>query len=376
MSPSRDPHQENPKAFKHLIGPGLLDRLAAEIDRVSPGLPTRRLLDLGAALAPLEMKARVTRIRETLHDVLPRRYAQAVRILLEAGQGPRLAGFDLWPITDYIQTYGLDDFDRSMDALHALTQRFTAEFAVRPFLKADRPRTFATLRRWAEDDNVHVRRCASESSRPHLPWGERVPSLIDDPADGLDVLERLRFDPEVYVRRSVANHLNDVARDHPDLVVRTLRRWRRACPPEGEKAFEWTVRHALRGLVKRGHPAALATLGVEREAQVVARSLTVERPRLRIGETLDFALTLVSTSDARQKLVVDYVLHFLTARGSHAAKVFKLRTFTIDPHARVSLARRHSLKPITTRVYYPGEHRLSIQVNGVIVLERRWTLLA
>ena len=174
----------------------------------------------------------------------------------------------------------------------------------------------------------------------------------------------------------MANHLNDVARDHPDVVVRTLRRWRRACRPTDAGAFEWTVRHALRGLVKRGHPGALAALGVDREAQVVARSLTLERSRLRIGETLDFALTLVSTSDERQKLVVDYVLHFMTARGAHAAKVFNLRTFTIDPHARVSLAKRHSLKPITTRAYYPGEHRLGIQVNGVVVLERRWTLQA
>lgn len=376
VSPSRDPRQENPKAFKHWIGPALVDRLAAEIDRVRPGLPTRTLRELSGELASLELKARVTRIREALFQVLPPRYPDALPILLDVAQAPRLSGFDLWPVTDYIQTHGLADFDRSMRALHALTQRFTAEWALRPFLKTDRAATFEVLRRWAQDENLHVRRAASEGSRPHLPWGERVPSLIADPADGLDVLERLRFDPDLYVRRSVANHLNDIARDHPDRVVRTLRRWRRECPPDSRKEVEWTVRHALRGLVKRGHHGALATLGVDREPQVVARSLTLERSRLRIGDTLDFSLTLVSTTDARQKLVVDYMMHFVTARGGHATKVFKLRTFTIGGRERVSLAKRHSLKPITTRIYYPGEHRLAIQVNGVVMLERRWLLEA
>ena len=365
---------DNPNAFKHWIGEPLIARLADELERAQPGLDTGRLRRLGPHLAPLELKDRVRLVRDMLHAILPPSYPRALTILMRVARRPTLKGFDLWPITEFVQTFGLEDFDRSMTALHALTQRFTAEFALRPFLSADPARTFAVLERWALDPNTHVRRAASEGSRPRLPWGERVPALIADPHPGLAVLERLRFDPDLYVRRSVANHLNDVSKDHPALVVETLTRWERDAGPSTHAAVQWIIRHALRGLIKQGAPDALALIGVHHRAEVVIRDFALTRRRVRVGETLRFGFTLVSTSPAAQKVVVDYVVQFVNASGGHGSKVFKLKTFELPGRGRVALAKAHSLRPITTRTYYPGRHRLQIQVNGAVKHETFWQL--
>jgi 3-methyladenine DNA glycosylase AlkC len=363
---------ENPNAFKHWIGEALLGRLADEIDRAQPGLDTARLRALTARLAPLELKDRVRLVRDTLREILPAKFPRALSILLEAARRPALKGFDLWPVTEFVQTFGVDDFERSMRALHLLTQRFTAEFAVRPFLKRDQARTFAVLERWAEDRNHHVRRAASEGSRPRLPWGERVPALIDDPRPGLAVLEKLRFDPELYVRKSVANHLNDISKDHPKLVIATLRRWAREARASDRANVDWIVRHALRGLIKAGDREALALIGVSHRPRIAIRDFKLSRRQVRVGEALQFAFALESTTRGEQKVVVDYVIHFVNASGRHGVKVFKLKTFNLPGRTRLGLSKSHSLRPITTRTYYPGEHRLQIQVNGIVSHEATW----
>jgi 3-methyladenine DNA glycosylase AlkC len=367
---------DNPNAFKHWIGPALLDRLATEIDRVKPGLDTGALRAIAPRLVPLELKDRVRLVRDTLRDVLPGRYPRALAILVRVARRPSLKGFDLWPITEFVQTYGVDedDLDRSMQALHGLTQRFTAEFALRPFLKKDHRRTFKTLACWAADPNHHVRRAASEGTRPRLPWGERVPALID-PQPGLALLEQLRFDPELYVRKSVANHLNDISKDHPALVIETLKRWEQEAPVSARVHVQWIVRHALRGLIKAGHPDALALIGVDHRADVALRRFRLARRTLRVGDALQFAFALESTSRAPQRVVVDYILHFVNASGRHGVKVFKLKTFDLPGGARVELSKSHSLRPITTRTYYPGKHRLQIQVNGVVSHDVTWSLI-
>ena len=363
---------DNPNAFKHWIGDALLTKLAGELDRVNPGLDTARLRALTPRLTPLELKDRVRLVRDTLREILPGSYPRALTILMKVARQPTLKGFDLWPFTEFVQAFGMDDFERSMFALQGLTQRFTAEFALRPFLKHHPARTFAVLERWAEDRNHHVRRAASEGSRPRLPWGERVPALIADPRPGLALLEKLRFDRELYVRKSVANHLNDISKDHPALVVDTLRRWQREAGPTDRANVEWIVRHALRGLIKAGDREALALIGVSHRPRIAIRDFTLNRRRVPVGGTLQFAFTLESTTRNQQKLVVDYVIHFVNASGRHGVKVFKLKTFGLPGRARVALAKSHSLRPITTRTYYPGEHRLQIQVNGLVSHEISW----
>ena len=363
---------DNPNAFKHWIGDALLQKLASELDRANPGLDTGRLRELTPRLTPLELKDRVRLVRDTLRAILPGHYPRALAILMKAARRPVLKGFDLWPVTEFVQAYGLDDFDRSIQALHTLTQRFTAEFALRPFLRRHPAQTFAALEAWAEDPSHHVRRAASEGSRPRLPWGERVPALIADPGPGLAVLEKLRFDPELYVRKSVANHLNDISKEHPERVIATLRRWEREARASDRAHVEWIVRHALRGLIKAGDREALALIGVSHRPRIAIRDFKLARRRVRVGEALQFAFALESTSRGEQKVVVDYIIHFVTASGRHGVKVFKLKTFNLPGRTRLGLSKSHSLRPITTRTYYPGEHRLQIQVNGVVSHETAW----
>ena len=360
---------DNPNAFKHWIGEALLSRLADELDRASPGLDTGRLRALTPRLTPLELKDRVRLVRDTLREILPQRYPRALSILMKIARRPTLKGVDLWPVTEFVQTYGLDDFERSMDALHALTQRFTAEFALRPFLQHHHARAFAALATWAEDPNHHVRRAASEGSRPRLPWGARVPALITDPRPGLAILERLRFDRELYVRKSVANHLNDISKDHPELVVATLRRWTEDAAAADRANIDWIVRQALRGLIKAGDRQALALIGVDHRPRIAIRDFRLTPTRVRIGDGLQFAFVVESITRAEQKLVVDYIIHFVNASGRHGVKVFKLKTFALAGRARRELSKSHSLRPITTRTYYPGKHRLQIQINGAVVHE-------
>jgi hypothetical protein len=189
------------------------------------------------------------------------------------------------------------------------------------------------------------------------------------------VLNELKFDPELFVRKSVANHLNDISKDHPRLVVKVLKSWKReARGPEDLKRLEWIVRHSLRTLIKRGDPGALGLLGVELNASVELRSFRLERTNLKLNERLEFEFKLKSTGPKPQKFVVDYKLHFVTASGALSAKVFKLKVVQLSPGEEVRIQKQHHLKPITTRRYYPGTHAVEVMVNGVSLKKAPWEL--
>jgi 3-methyladenine DNA glycosylase AlkC len=248
----------------------------------------------------------------------------------------------------------------SLDLQAALTGRLTAEFAVRPLLTHDLPRALAAAQRWADDDDEHVRRLASEGTRRHLPWGTKVPGLTADATVTLPILDALYRDESEYVRRSVANHLNDLSRADPDVTVATARRWLADPAP----TTPTLVRHALRTLVKRGDPDALALLGFG-PAPHVAAELTVGATQVRVGEALGFSATLRNDGPAATRVVLDYVVHHLRADGSRSPKVFKLTTRELAPGQTVRLDRTHSFKVLTTRRYHPGAHAIELQVNGV-----------
>jgi 3-methyladenine DNA glycosylase AlkC len=323
----------------------------------------------GEGLEALELKARAAQITRALEAHLPGDFGAACDAMLAAlhpetdgiDSAPSdergLRGWAVMPLADYVAARGLGDFDRSMWVLAEMTKRFSAEFAVRPFIAADPDRALRYLTAWAADPNPHVRRLASEGSRPRLPWGMRLRAFVADPAPLLPVLARLRDDPSETVRRSVANSLNDIAKDHPDLVAALAREWLRDAPPERARL----VRHACRTLVKRGHAATLAALGFE--AASVRAELAVATPVVRHGEALEFALELRADGGA-QRLVVDYAIHHRKANGETAPKVFKWRVVELAPGAELRLERRHRIRPITTRRYYDGPHRVEALVNG------------
>jgi 3-methyladenine DNA glycosylase AlkC len=253
--------------------------------------------------------------------------------------------------------------------LRALTPRFSAEFAIRPFIVAHPELAFATLATWAQDPDEHVRRLASEGSRPRLPWGLRLQALVRDPAPTLALLRALQDDPSDYVRRSVANHLNDIAKDHPALVAQWVERHLVDATP----ARRALLRHACRTLIKRGDARVLKAWGLgQRFKGEVALALAPKR--IALGNTVVLTATLQSTSAKRQRLAVDYAVHHVKASGETAPKVFKGWVLELAPHETRVLEKRHAVRPITTRRYHAGRHALDLRVNGQVLAECHFDL--
>ena len=330
-----------------------------------------------ADLESLELKQRFAWIADKLREYLPEDYPTALDILLRIlneadGRFEPIedAGFRLLPIPTFVYRHGLDHPLASLDAMAVITKHTSCEGAIRPYIVRYPAATMARLHQWALDENEHVRRLASEGSRPRLPWWNQLTNLIADPTPSLALLELLKDDPSLYVRRSVSNHLNDIGKDHPALLLERMEAWSR----DAGKERRWLIKHALRSLVKQGDARALALLGFG-EAQVNLSKLALKPAVLQFGNTLEFSFDLSSAAESTQNLLVDSVMHFRKANGTTTPKVFKLKTLSLAPGTSATIAKRLAIRPISTRKYYPGRQRLEIQVNGRILGGRDFELV-
>jgi 3-methyladenine DNA glycosylase AlkC len=359
-----------PALLKNILGPEALKTIAEAGAAASARFD--RSVFLAAAsdgLDALSIMERVRHIADALHAALPDDYASAVKIV--RAMGPRLAhGFQAIAVTEYVARHGQDDFDGSMDALADLTRFGSAEFAIRPFLARDTTRALALMTRWAGSEDEHVRRLASEGARPRLPWAARVAALKDDPTLAAPILEMLKADRSLYVRKSVANHLNDIAKDRPDWLLGRLAEW-----PQDDPRTIWIVRHALRTLIKQGDPRALALIGVGHGAEVTVRRFVVEPQQVRLGDRISIAAGLASDAPGNQPLVVDYRVHYARAGGKTAPKVFKLKTFELAAGEAITLAISQTIRDFSTRRHHPGRHRVELIVNGQTMAESAFELL-
>ena len=363
-----------PTPLKSFINRASVTRLADAIRAVHPTFDAHVFVkEALTGLDPLELKARIDHVAAALAAQLPQPFPLAARLLARAipRATPELTMWEAWPATTYVEYHGIAHPEPALDALAVLTRYASAEFAIRPYVEQHPEITWPRLHQWAASDDLHQRRLASEGTRPRLPWGRQLPSLRLDPSPSLDLLDHLRDDPEEYVRRSVANHLNDVAKDHPDLAIATARRWLAA--PSGHT--ERIVRHALRSLIKSGHPDALTLLGAAPDDRLAVTALRIETSAVTLGEALRFSFSLVSRAEDPLHAVIDYVIHHRRANDTLTPKVFKLSARTLAPGETISISRTHPIRPITTRRYYTGEHRLEIQVNGRILAAAPFQLL-
>jgi 3-methyladenine DNA glycosylase AlkC len=349
-------------ALKDMYNPAFFADLTAAVNAVYPAFDAEKfhvgIYDETWEDRPL--KNRVRHIAMTLRGLLPDDYRSALDVLRAAAPHLSGYGFQLMFLPDFVELYGMDDWDASLPALETFTQLCSSEFAVRPFILHDSARMMDQMLHWTEHENHHVRRLATEGCRPRLPWAMALPVFKRDPAPVLKVLECLKNDPSEYVRRSVANNLNDIAKDNPDTVIGTLRRWQTE-PGEGT---EWITRHALRTLIKSGHMEALDLLGYQAGSGLTVRGFQLGADTIQVGESLSFAFEIASAADAAQDLMIDYIVYFVKANGKRAPKVFKLAQRKINPGESLRIEKKHSFKPITTRVYYPGEHALALKING------------
>lgn len=367
-----------PEPFKNFFSEALIEGMADHLtragDRVGAGGFNRERFVAQAkdGLQDLELKARSAQIAQALVAALPDEFSLAAEVIrrslhpragLEAAiaemDGEGIRGWGVMPMTEWVALRGGEHFDEAMELLRDMTSLFSAEFAIRTFILADTKRALRTLERWADDPNHHVRRLVTEGTRPRLPWAIRLPPFIEDPTAALALLKRLRDDESEYVRRSVANHLNDIAKDHPDLVADVARDWLVDAPPERQRL----VRHACRSLLKDGHPGAMAALGYE-PPRLALQLLVVRTPTVPMGGALEFEIEIVSESERSQRLMLDYVIHHRKANGSTSPKVFKWKTLVLPGRSEHRAKRRHPIRPITTRRYYAGTHFVEIQING------------
>jgi 3-methyladenine DNA glycosylase AlkC len=351
--------------MNELIDVDVLGRLATQLRRAAPdrGFESASAIT-SEQLAPLSLRARSDLAAAALIADLPAHYGQAAAIFRRALEDPTFAGWAIWPVTEAVTTLALGAdqsaaFDDGLTLLSELSPRLTSEFAIRRFLEADLARALPIVQTWTRHPDAGVRRLASEGTRPFLPWAIRVRSILADPESTVPILDALRDDESDDVRRSVANHLNDLSRENAELVVALAAEWLRTPGPFTRSV----VRHGLRTLIKRADPGALALMGFAPAALTVTDPVLASERVIAPG-SLDFAFTVTNDGDESARVAIDYVIHFLKGNGGHTEKVFKLATRTLEPGQTARLGKGHAFRPMTTRVHYPGVHALEVQVNG------------
>lgn len=327
------------------------------------------VVDCMDGLEKLELKARIHHIIDIMHKSLPQDFAVTADILIAVpktwaanAEQDSFGGFAVWPLIDYVGIYGLDEPEKALDVLEVLTPLFSAEFAIRPFINEHFELTFKRLNQWILHENEHVRRLVSEGMRPRLPWGLQLKQYIQNPTEVMKLLELLKDDEAEYVRRSVANNLNDIAKDHPKLVVDTCKTWLKTSTKTQHVNRLWVAKRATRSLVKQGYPPVFGLLGFTDKLDIKVENLKSAQANVNMGEALEFSFELVA--NITQKFVLDYAIYFMKSNGKLAPKVFKLKNIDIEAGQRILIEKQQPFKLISTRKYYAGTHKLEILLNG------------
>lgn len=345
--------------LKEMFNKKFFEHFAAEISKVDRSFKAKDFIeDALMKLDDLSLNQRMRNTSKLLKKYLSGDYTKNIDILRKVITRTK-AGYTNLVFPDFVSQFGLADFETSLDALRYFTQFGSSEFAIREFLKVDFDSTIETMYQWSNDSNYHVRRLASEGSRPRLPWSFKLDEVIRNPAVTKPILETLKCDSEVYVRKSVANHLNDISKENPDYMINLVRTWDQSNPHTA-----WIIKHANRTLIKRGNKESLSVFGYEKNPKIQLLNLTLNKKRIKLGKTLEFKFELRSEKSTSQKLVVDYIVHYRKKSGELLPKVFKLKDVNLKPNESLLFLKTQTFKDFTTRKHFGGKHLLEIQVNG------------
>lgn len=353
-----------PTPLKDYYSPAYYKRLSAVLSQVIPEFDTSTFLQkiYSPAFEQMELKQRMRHTSRVMHEFLPGDFpadwkllSQAIDLLSENGKGGGLADL-VFP--DYIEVFGLEDLKTALPAIEKTTQFISCEFAIRPFLIRYQAQVMKQMLKWSKHKSHHVRRFSSEGARPRLPWGLTVPALRKEPSPVLEILENLKKDPSEWVRKSVANNLNDIAKDHPAIVLEIARRWSGI-----SKETDAIIKHGSRSLLKKGHAEILKHYGLD-ASQVGVHRFSLLTPRISTGDTLEFAFEVRNISAEPQLVRLEYAIYYFMKNGQLSKKVFKISERRLEGEAKLEVTKRHRFVKITTRTYYPGKHRLSVIVNG------------
>ncbi len=356
-----------PALLKDIYNAHFFGTFIISLEQVIPGLEKHLFLSqvYDEKWEQRALKERMKHIAAILHIYLKGNYKRQITALIriieqcrENGAKEQALEYMFFP--EYISMFGINDFKTSMMAIEFVTGFASCEFAIRPFLNCYFEQTMAQMLEWSTHDSPNVRRFASEGSRPRLPWGLAVTALKTNPAPIIPVLENLKNDPSVYVRRSVANNLNDIAKDHPDLVMEIAGRWKGT-----SKETDWIIRHGSRTLLRKANKHSLSMWGLSDAPGCSVKNLVLQPNLLAIGNILEFSFDLFIEEEKALKLRIEYAVDYLKANAKHSRKLFRITEHFFESNQTYRFKRKQSFRDLTTRKHYPGPHQLSIVVNGL-----------
>lgn len=357
-------------ALKDMFNKGFYRQLASELHKVDKHFhPDKFVKDVTLNIEHLSLNERLRNTSVVLKKHLPDNYKKSITILSDTI--PHIdKGYTTLVFPDFVGLHGHDHFDTSMEALKYFTQFGSSEFAIREYLKKDFHKTIKVMQKWAGDKNPHVRRLASEGSRPRLPWSFKLDAVIKNPELTLPILDKLKTDKEAYVKKSVANHLNDISKDNTDWMLRVLTSWDKA-----NAHTLWIIKHASRTLIKKGNQESLSLFDFEKNVKAEVNNFKLNKKILRLGDSLVFEFDIHSQKSKTQKLVIDYAIHYYKKTGALLPKVFKLKELTLAGNTTVHLSKKHSFQDFSTRKHYPGTHAIEILINGRIAAHTELELI-
>lgn len=315
----------------------------------------------------LELKQRISHIISALDEHLGDDFEKNCEILiatknywqqLDNNQQP--SSFLAWALIDYIGDHGINHPELAIPTLESLTELFSAEFAMRAYIERHPEQTWPQLLIWTQSENEHVRRLASECCRPRLPWGKQLRQLIKDPSPIWPIIEALLDDDSLYVRKSVANNLNDISKDHPDVLLDKAAEFIQV----ESNHRQWIIKHACRTLIKQGHPNSFALLGYDSKFNVSASLNLAGRTHCKVGDDISFEVMISNNEQQARNIVVDFAVIYTKAKGKISRKVFKLKNLALESEQSITINKKVSFKPISTRRYYSGEHAIELLING------------
>lgn len=364
--------------LKNMFNPQSLEEFVKHLEKNYPDFEKERFFQavFDKSWEKLELKARVRQIAQTLGSFLPNDFASASKIISQTAQTikadeSREFAFHYIFLPDFIEIFGLEHFELSIQAFEEITQLISAEFAVRPFIQKYPKEMMAQMLAWSKHPNYMVRRLASEGCRPRLPWGMALKELKKDPSPILPILENLKADEAETVRKSVANNLNDIAKDHPDLVLKIAEKWQGQHPKT-----DWIIKHACRTLLKKANGTALSHFGFTPINSLIINGLSINKNQLKIGEVLEFSFEFSHQEVKNTKLRLEYGIDYVKAKGGTSRKIFQISETEFLPNQNFTIQRKQRFQDFTTRKHYPGTHQLAIIVNGQEIEKITFELIA
>lgn len=304
-----------------------------------------------------ELKERIRHVTISLNEHLPFSYKKQIEIL--SAVVSHYGGLKGMLFPDFIQVYGLDDLKTSLKAIELFTQYSTAEFAIRPFIEKYSKETMEQMLTWSKDNNEHLRRLSSEGTRPKLPWASPLREFIKDPNPCLQILENLKNDDSLYVRKSVANHLNDISKSQPELVLKIAKKWY-----GNNNNTNWIVKHALRTLLKQGNKNALGIFGLNDSKGIELNNLSISNKKVSIGDFVYFEFDVLNKSKIQRDIRLEYRIDYVKSNNSTSGKIFQISEFKLKANSQKYFKRKQWFKQLSTRKHYPGKHKITLIING------------